>query len=64
MVMDSGMEKQEVWLENSNKGLRIPPLIWHEMHDFSDDCVMLVLANDYYDESDYIRKYQDFLKKD
>ena len=63
MVMDSGMEKQEVWLENSNKGLRIPPLIWHEMHDFSDDCILLVVASDHYKESDYIRSYDEFLKE-
>ena len=63
MVMDSGKDKEEVWLEGSNKGLRIPPLVWHEMHDFSEDCVLLVLASDHYDESDYIRDYQDFLKE-
>ena len=62
MLMDNGMEKQEVWIDQSNKGLLIPPLIWHEMHDFSDDCIMLVLASDYYDESDYIRKYDEFTK--
>ena len=63
MVMDSGKAKEEVWLEGSNKGLRIPPLVWHEMHDFSDDCLLLVLASDHYDESDYIRSYDDFLKE-
>lgn len=61
MVMDNGKHKEEVWLEVSNKGLRIPPLVWHEMHDFSEDCLLLVLASDYYDESDYIRDYKDFL---
>jgi len=60
MLMDNGVEKQEVWVDQSNKGLLIPPLIWHEMHDFSDDCIMLVLASDYYDESDYIREYDEF----
>lgn len=63
MVMDNGKHKEEVWLEGSNKGLRIPPLVWHEMHDFSEDCLLLVLASDYYDESDYIRSYDDFLKE-
>lgn len=60
MVMDNGAERQEVWLESSNKGLRIPPLIWHEMHDFSEDCILLVLASQYYDEHDYIRSYKEF----
>lgn len=60
MVMDGGKDKEEVWLEDSNKGLLIPPLVWHEMHDFSDDCLLLVLASDHYDESDYIRSYDEF----
>ena len=62
MLMDNGFVKEEVWLDQSNKGLRIPPMIWHEMHDFSEDCVLLVLASEHYDESDYIRDYTDFIK--
>ena len=34
---------------------------WHEMYDFSPDCVLLVLASDIYDESDYIRDYDQFI---
>lgn len=62
MLMDNGVEKKEVWIDQSNKGLLIPPMIWHEMHNFSDDCIMLVLANDHYNESDYIREYSEFIK--
>lgn len=63
MLMDNGKEKQEVLIAQSNKGLLIPPMVWHEMHDFSQDCILLVLANDYYDESDYIRNYDQFLNE-
>lgn len=63
MLMDDGFVKEEVWIDQPNKGLQIPPMIWHEMHDFSEDCVLLVLASEYYDESDYIRDYADFLKE-
>ncbi|TCH64092.1 FdtA/QdtA family cupin domain-containing protein [Acinetobacter sp. ANC 4862] len=63
MIMDNGIEKQEVWIDHSNKGLKIPPMIWHEMHDFSEDCTLLVLASDHYDENDYIRDYQEFLNE-
>jgi hypothetical protein len=42
--------------------LVIEDMIWREMHDFSEDCVLLVLASEHYDESDYIRDYDDFLK--
>ncbi|WP_216938317.1 MULTISPECIES: FdtA/QdtA family cupin domain-containing protein [unclassified Acinetobacter] len=63
MLMDNGKEKQEVFIRQSNKGLLIPPMVWHEMHDFSENCILLVLASDYYDESDYIRNYDQFLKE-
>ncbi len=62
MVMDNGSEKQEVYISQPNIGLVIPPMVWHEMHEFSEDCVMLVLASEYYDENDYIRNYNEFLK--
>ena len=62
MLMDNGFAKEEVWLDQPTKGLQIPPMIWHEMHDFSEDCVLLVLASEHYDESDYIRDYADFIK--
>lgn len=61
MLMDNGNEKQEVVLDKPNKGLIIPPMVWHEMHGFSEDCIILVLADDYYNEADYIRSYDDFL---
>jgi len=61
MELDDGYKREEVWLDSSIKGIELPPLIWHEMHDFSTDCVLLVLASEHYEESDYIRSYQDFL---
>jgi dTDP-4-dehydrorhamnose 3,5-epimerase-like enzyme len=51
-----------VLLDSPDKGLFINKMIWREMFDFSDDCVLMVLASDYYDESDYIRNYDDFLR--
>ena len=61
MIMDNGIEKQQVRIDKSNIGLMIPPMVWHEMHDFSEDCVMLVLASAQYDEADYIRNYDEFI---
>lgn len=61
MILDNGIKKEEVWLDSFSKAIRIEPMIWHEMHDFSVDCVFMVLASDYYDESDYIRDYDNFL---
>ena len=37
-------------------------MIWQELFDFSSDCVVLVLADEHYDESDYIRDYDEFLR--
>jgi RimJ/RimL family protein N-acetyltransferase len=50
-----------VTLNHSNQALLIDKLIWREMFDFSPDCILLCLASDIYDESDYIRNYQQFL---
>lgn len=61
MILDDGQRKEEIWLDSVSKAIRIEKMVWHEMHDFSSDCVLLVLASEYYDEDDYIRGYSDFL---
>ncbi|MGK0525302.1 MAG: dTDP-4-dehydrorhamnose 3,5-epimerase-like enzyme [Pseudomonadales bacterium] len=63
MLLDDGSEKAEVWLDSPTKGLVIEDMVWHEMHDFSPDCVLLVLASEHYDEADYIREYHDFIRR-
>ena len=60
MVIDDGRNREEVWLDSPSKGLLIDNNLWREMHDFSEDCVLLVLASEHYNESDYIRSYDDF----
>lgn len=61
IVLDDGLHRQEAWLNSPLQGLIIDGLVWREMHDFSEDCVLLVLASEHYDEKDYIRNYDDFL---
>lgn len=63
ILLDNGKQKEIINANQKNKGIIINPMIWHEMHNFSQDCVLLVLADDYYDESDYIRDYDEFLKE-
>lgn len=63
MLLDDGDGKEEVIMESPTQGVLIDPMIWHEMHSFSADCVLLVLASAHYDESDYIRDYDDFLRQ-
>jgi len=45
-----------------SQGVYIEGLLWREMQNFSPDCVLLVLADNYYNEEDYIREYKDFNK--
>jgi len=61
-VLDNGKQRQEVILDSPTKGLLIEDLTWREMFNFSPDCVLLVLASEYYDELDYIRNYDEFLE--
>ena len=60
--LDDGQTTKELLLDTPDKGLLLKGLIWREMYDFSDDCVLVVLADQIYDESDYIRNYHDFQK--
>ena len=62
-VLDDGIKKEEIKLTNPNQGLLIEGLIWREMKNFSPDCVLVVLASEHYDESDYIRNYNKFLEE-
>lgn len=62
-VLDDGKTREDVWLKSPNEGLLIDSCLWREMHDFSEDCVLMVVASEKYDESDYIRNYKEFLKE-
>lgn len=55
------LEEEVIELNKSSEGLYIGPMIWREMYDFSEDAVLLVLASEYYDESDYVRNYDFYL---
>lgn len=61
-VLDDGSERVEVFLDNPAQGLLIESFMWREMYDFSVDCVLMVLADQLYDETDYIRDYSQFIE--
>jgi len=63
VTLDNGKEKQIFDLNRPNIGLFQDALIWGTMHNFSKDCVLMVLADEYYDESDYIRDYEKFIEE-
>jgi dTDP-4-dehydrorhamnose 3,5-epimerase-like enzyme len=62
VLLDDGKTVEEVTMAGNERGLVVEPMIWHEMYDFSAECVLLVLADAWYDESDYIRDYGAFGK--
>ena len=62
ILLDNGTEKKIVPLEKPYEGLYIANNIWREMFDFSPDAVLLVFASELYNEQDYIRDYDEFLK--
>ncbi len=59
--LDNGSEKKVIPLEKPYEGLYVSNAMWREMFDFSPDAVLLVLASEMYDETDYIRDYDEFL---
>ncbi len=59
-LLDNGDTINHFTLNSPDKGLLIEGLIWREMYDFSSDCVLMVLADSYYDKDDYIQNYNQF----
>ncbi len=61
--LDNGTEQADVLLNSPTQGLLLEGMVWREMYDFSPDCVLMVIASEYFDEKDYIRDYSSFLKE-
>lgn len=62
VVVDDGAEKKIFSLTRSYYGLYIPAGLWRSMQNFSTNSLALVISSTAYDESDYIRDYQEFKK--
>jgi len=58
----NGEREEDFTLTDPALGVLISPMIWHEMHDFSPDCVLMVFADAEYDEADYIRDRDQFIR--
>ena len=58
--LDDGKNKRTITLNRPYFGLHIPPGIWAAEKGFSSGAICLVLASDKYDETDYIRNYEDY----
>jgi len=62
VILDDGKQRQRFHLNRSYYGLYVGPMIWRELDNFSSGSVCMVLASNYYDEADYYRVYEEFLK--
>jgi hypothetical protein len=62
VVLDDGHAKRRFHLNRSYYGLYVCPMIWRELDNFSSGSVCMVLASNLYDEEDYYRNYEDFMK--
>ncbi|MDR1952218.1 MAG: FdtA/QdtA family cupin domain-containing protein [Elusimicrobiota bacterium] len=60
--LDDGDRKEKITLDSPLKAIYIEGNIWREFVNFSKDCVIMVLANQYYNEKEYIKDYEEFLK--
>jgi dTDP-4-dehydrorhamnose 3,5-epimerase-like enzyme len=60
VLVDDGSERRTIALEQPDRGLYLPPMIWHEMSGFSPGSSYFVLASAEYDDADYLRDYEEF----
>jgi hypothetical protein len=61
--VDDGTTSEEILLDERGLGVYIPPLVWGVQYKYSADAVLLVFASDPYDPNDYIRDYEEFLRR-
>lgn len=61
ITLDDGKEKRKFQLNRSYNGLYVCPMMWRDLDNFSSGAVCMVLASEHYEETDYIRDYQQFL---
>jgi dTDP-4-dehydrorhamnose 3,5-epimerase-like enzyme len=61
LLLDDGVNRREVLLNEPSQGVYMPPHIWGTQYQFSPDAALLVFASDLYDPADYLRTYEEFL---
>lgn len=62
ITLDDGKDKRKFHLARSYYGLYVCPMIWREIDNFSSGSVLMCIASEKYDESDYHRRYEDFMR--
>lgn len=59
----NGKDEKVIVLDKPHMGVYLPKMVWKEMYDFSEDSVLLCIASEVYDPSEYIRDYAEYLKE-
>jgi len=62
LELDDGASSQSVVLNEPNIGIYMDIEVWHAVKDFSENCILIVFASDYYDKFDYIESYSQFIE--
>ncbi len=62
VILDDGVNQKRIHMNRSYYGLYVCPMMWRDITNISSGAVCLVLASEYYDEVDYLRNYDEFLK--
>ena len=62
VVLDDGKTKKTYSLNRSYYGLYVPNMIWRSIENFSTNSLCMILASEKYDENDYVRDYEEFIK--
>ena len=62
VLVDDGRRRKKIRLDDPGRGLYIPPMIWREFHNFSKDGMLLAIVDDFVDQKEYIRDYEDFVR--
>jgi hypothetical protein len=62
VTLDDGLAKTTFHLNRSYQGLYIPPMVWRDIDNFSSGAVCMAVASEWFDEADYYREYEEFLR--
>ena len=62
VVLDDGRERQTVDLRQPDMGLYVPTMLWSELVDFASGSIAVVLASIHFDESEYVRDHDEFMR--
>ena len=63
VLLDDGRRRRRLRLRSPARGVHIPPMVWAAQYDYSPDAVLVVFASQVYDARDYIRDYDEFLRR-